>query len=263
VAPALALVLAALGVVTAGPASAAPPVNDTFSNATIVTMPTDSVTVGASNVDATLEAGESSCCFTGKTVWFKHTAADGRRLTLATTGGFDTYLAVYAPTVPGSPTVATLAHVVSNNDVSPGDTRSSVSFQPTAGVAYYVQLGSANGITQGTTSLVFAKAAVPPPPALAATTTKLTAPRKVTAGKKARITVAVSTSDGQPVNGTVTVAVSGKPTALALVNGTATMRTKKLRKPGKVTVSAAYAATSTTLASSATAKITVKKPRRT
>jgi len=57
----------------------------------------------------------------------------------------------------------------------------------------------------------------------------------------------------------VTVTVKGKATTLTLANGTATFKTGKLKKAGKITVTASYAATGTTLASTATAKIKVKK----
>jgi hypothetical protein len=254
--PAVALALTMLGVVAASPATAAP-ANDNFSNATTIATSADSVTVGANNTGATTESGEQLCCFTGKTVWFALTASDARRLTIRTTGGFNTFLAVFTASNPGSPAVNALIPLTSSDDVSAVDTSSSVAFQPTVGTTYYLQLGSANGLTEGSTSLVLTKAALP-----VASTTTLSVPRKVRAGKKATIRVSVSTAGG-PATGTVTVAVNQKITTLQLVYGTATFKTRKLRKPGKVAVAAEYQATSTTLASGALATIKVKrKPAR-
>jgi len=252
VVPAVLLGLASIGA-AAAPAWAAPPPNDTFSSATVVAMSSDTVMVAASNVEATAEAGEDLCCFTGKTVWFSFTANDARPTTIRTTGGFDTYLAVFTASNPGSPSVTTLALVSRNDNVSGADTSSSVTIQPTVGTKYYLQLGSANAGTPGSTNLVLTR---PAPPA--ATTTTLKAPRKVWVGKKATISVSVSTAGG-PASGTVTVAVDGKVTTLQLVYGTATMKTRKLRKPGKVTVAVEYQPTATTLGSRGLATIKVKR----
>jgi hypothetical protein len=103
------------------------------------------------------------------------------------------------------------------------------------------------------------KEVVGPATPAVATTTKLTVPKKVVQGKKAKITVSVTTASGAAASGTVAITVGGKTKTVTLVNGKATLTTGKLKKPGKVTVTASYAATSTTLASTATAKITVKK----
>jgi hypothetical protein len=103
-------------------------------------------------------------------------------------------------------------------------------------------------------------AVAPPPAAPVVTTTKLTAPRKVTVGRKATITVSVTAASGA-AGGTVSVTVNGKTTTLTLVNGQAKISTKRLNKPGKITISAAYAATGSTQASSATATIKVTKKK--
>jgi len=254
----LALGLSMLGGVAATPAWAVP-ANDNFSNATTVVVPSDSATVPANNVGATTESGEPLCCFTYKTVWFAYTATDARQLTIRTSGGFNTYLAVFTAGNPGAPAVNALNPVASNDDVSGSDTSSSVSIQPTAGTKYYLQLGGATNVAEGSTSLVLTKAA--PPVVTVASTTTLKAPKKVRVGKKATIVVSVGTAGG-PATGTVTVAVKGRISTLQLVNGTATLTTRKLRKPGKVTVTATYAATSTTLGSGALATIKVKpKPK--
>jgi hypothetical protein len=103
---------------------------------------------------------------------------------------------------------------------------------------------------------------VPPAPQL--TSTRLKVPKKVTQNRRVTITVSVTKSDGQPATGPVIITVAGQTITVSLVDGRATTATKRLRKPGKVKVSASYAATADAEASQATARIRVRqRPRKT
>ena len=237
-----------------------PPTNDDLVAAQAVGSPS---TTAIDNTFATVEASEkqptgSGCSDATRSVWFKYTPSASGTFVAETqaTGNPDTTLAVYSGPAAG-PTPANLVEVACDDDGGP--VRLSRATLPvTAGTTYYIQAGTF--AEKGSFQLHLTNSADQPVavPA-AATTTKLTVPKKVAAGKKATIKVAVSTAAGAPVGGTVTVTVKGKATTLTLANGTATFKTGKLKKAGKITVTASYAATSTTLASTATAKIKVKK----
>lgn len=99
-------------------------------------------------------------------------------------------------------------------------------------------------------------------PVAAATTATVTAPTKVAKGKRASITVEVLTATGLPAAGSVTVDVGGRATTVPLVDGRATLRTGRLRKVGRVVVTATYAGDDDTLGSTATRTITVKKAKK-
>lgn len=113
----------------------------------------------------------------------------------------------------------------------------------------------------GYTSSTGADVSVEVAPTVTATTLRIHAPRKVVRGRSASVGVTVTRSDGGPASGTVAVRIAGRTVTTTLVDGQATIRTPRLRKTGKVTVIAAYAATTTTLASTSTAVIKVTRRR--
>jgi hypothetical protein len=117
--------------------------------------------------------------------------------------------------------------------------------------------------TSTTRSVTVTVPTPPPPPVADRTTTTLIAPPKVSTGRRATVRVLVTTTTGATATGTVTITIGKRTKTVALVNGRATLRSSRLRKPGKVAVVASYAATSSTLASSATAKIKVRNRHRT
>jgi hypothetical protein len=99
-----------------------------------------------STVAFTGEPGELSHCGIpgGSSAWFSFIPAANGRLYLDTAGSsFNTVLAVY--TGPG-PTIATLKSLVCDNDSGPGTT-SSLNFQATNGVTYYIAVDGYNGVT--------------------------------------------------------------------------------------------------------------------
>jgi hypothetical protein len=115
--------------------------------------------------------------------------------------------------------------------------------------------------TSSTSSTQTVTVTAPPSP-LAATTTTITAPDKVFAGRRATVRVLVTTATGAPAQGTVTITIGNRTRTVPLVNGRAVLKSSRLRKTGKVVVTASYAATATTLASSDSDKIKVRnRPR--
>jgi large repetitive protein len=143
-----AVVLAAVvGVVglTAGPALAAP-VNDTFPGTTI-TGATGSIS--GTNVAATGQTGEPRVAGTGPTVsvWYTWVAPSATRVTFDVCDAtFDTMLGVYT----GS-TVGALTTIVTNDDANPTcgatDDHSLVTFTPTSGATYRIQVDGFTGAT--------------------------------------------------------------------------------------------------------------------
>lgn len=101
-----------------------------------------------STVGADKDEGEPNHCGEpgGASSWFFYKAPADGVLALDTKGSsFDTVMAVY--TGPGTD-YASLVQVTCNNDASPTDTWSQVSFPATAGVMYYIAVdgvGGANG----------------------------------------------------------------------------------------------------------------------
>ncbi len=109
----------------------APPANDNFTNAAVLTG--TSVSLTTTNLGATREAGEPAHAGNtgGKSVWWKWTAPMSALFQLDTTGStYDTLLAVYTGTA-----VSSLALVASNDNAS-GST-SLLTFPAAAGSTYY------------------------------------------------------------------------------------------------------------------------------
>ncbi|MBK5111515.1 MAG: carboxypeptidase regulatory-like domain-containing protein [Thermoleophilia bacterium] len=126
-------VFLASGFLWASNASAAPPPNDDFVNAEVLTgLPTST---SGSNVDATLEVGEPSHGLgeAGNSVWYSWTAPATGDVEVDLNGSdFDTFLAVYTGTSLGS------LSLVGQDDNSGGGLTSSLNFSATSGETYSI-----------------------------------------------------------------------------------------------------------------------------
>lgn len=161
-AAAVATVLAVVAsVFSASPAWAAPPANDAFANAEVITGPLP-ITVSGTNVDATKEplepghAGNSG----GRSVWYRWTPDTSVFVYIETCAptGFDTLLAVYTGN-----SVTGLTPVASSDDAC--SLRSRVLFTAVAGTTYHIAVDGFNGAS-GALQLVL-RASLPgpnPPP---------------------------------------------------------------------------------------------------
>lgn len=127
-------------------ASAAPPVNDNFANATAIDNGVTAYYAHflGTNVSATKEASEPNHngIVGGKSVWYKWTAPSYREMQITLTrSNFNTMISVYTGSALNS-----LTMVTQNNDISIGNTRSAVNFQPVPGMTYYIAIdGSSLG----------------------------------------------------------------------------------------------------------------------
>lgn len=121
----------------------APPANDQFSRAAVLSTGPSTVVTGT-NVLATAEPGEPRHNGTGggQSIWWRFTAPANGRVTLSTRGSnFDTILAVYRGSA-----VSSLTEVISNDDVIDGiDRVSEVSFDAISDVSYHVALDGWEG----------------------------------------------------------------------------------------------------------------------
>lgn len=129
----------AAGTISGSIALVSPP-NDFFADAAPLSGGT--VAINGTNVDASIEAGEETCCFTAATVWFRWTAPTTGGYTIDTCGSsFNTYLKVYK-----GPAIASLEKVAENDDAaacSAAPDRSAATFTAAAGTVYLIQIGSA------------------------------------------------------------------------------------------------------------------------
>jgi hypothetical protein len=136
-------VLASLAGSAAG--LAAPPSNDNFSAATVITGEQGSLS-GANkgtNVEATKEVGEPNHAGLpgGASVWYRWTAPASGRLFLSTgDSGFDTLLAVYTGAA-----VNALTEVASNDDASRFTFTSALSFIAVPGTTYEIAVDGFGG----------------------------------------------------------------------------------------------------------------------
>jgi Ca2+-binding RTX toxin-like protein len=126
-------------------ALAAPPSNDNFSAATVITGTEGSLKGPnkGTNVEATKEVGEPNHAGLpgGASVWYQWTAPANGRLFLNTGGsGFDTLLAVYTGAV-----VNALAEVTSNDDASAATLTSALSFMAIGGTTYEIAVDGFGG----------------------------------------------------------------------------------------------------------------------
>jgi hypothetical protein len=118
------------------------PVNDLFTNATLISDPVASIT--ASNVGATKEAGEPNHAgnIGGASVWWTWTPPTNGTVTIDTFGSsFDTLLAVYRGT-----SVLSLTSVASDDDWG-GLSASRVSFSAFTTTTYLIAVDGFNGAT--------------------------------------------------------------------------------------------------------------------
>lgn len=168
----------------AGPAPAAPPPNDDFSMAAVVTEPLP-FNQQLSTVDATTAAGDPNCSGSGPTVWFSYTPSTSGWVDCNTFGSdYDTTLSVYTGTA-GSLTQ------INCNDDSMG-VQSRVVVQVTSGTRYYFMVGAYAGGPGG--NLVFTvNTGVPPVVVDLAVLDSAVQPATGTASARLRVTA------GEPV----------------------------------------------------------------
>lgn len=111
-----------------------PPMNDDFASAKVLSGNTGSVT--GTNIDATTEDNEPihGGQATGHSVWWKWTAPSTGKLTVDTVGsGFDTMLSIYRGSM-----LSSLVQTASNDNGEGIGSASSVTFDVTSGMTYYV-----------------------------------------------------------------------------------------------------------------------------
>lgn len=138
-----------------------PPLNDAFASAIEIVGASGSVT--GDNTGATEEAGEPQSGTAGKTIWYKWTAPNDavpRTLklnTYSTVAVGDTTLGVFTGAAVGA-----LVEVGFNDDADVGSL-SAVSFIPSPGVTYFIQLGTFSGGEEGEIVLSWETVAFTPP----------------------------------------------------------------------------------------------------
>jgi len=141
---------AALALSVSAPAEAAPPGNDDFANAQVLTGPNP--TAFGTNVDATSEPGEPNHWSNSDgrhTVWYSWTPSSDARVSINTRGSaFDTVMAVYT----GTELAGIEATQVGSNDEEPGSNQhsSGVTLDVTGGTTYRIAV---DGYQSGTGAL--------------------------------------------------------------------------------------------------------------
>jgi hypothetical protein len=121
--------------------SKAAPTNDNFTNATIISLASGSVS--STNVAATRETGEPNKAGNvgGASVWFRWVAPSSGTVTFNTLGSsFDTIMAVYTGTI-----LTNLTLVAANDDAGNGGLTSTVTFVAAAGTEYRIGVDGYNG----------------------------------------------------------------------------------------------------------------------
>ncbi len=122
-----------------------PPLNDNFSNGTVIAGPI--VTVTGSNAGATREPGEPEIAGNpgGSSVWWTWTAPSNGTYTVTTRdSAFATLLGVYT-----GASVSALTTIADNEEGPNTGTASLVTFTATAGVVYQIAVDGFNGATGG------------------------------------------------------------------------------------------------------------------
>jgi hypothetical protein len=116
----------------------APPANDNFASAIVLTPSQNASSLGETNDGATLEAGEAETVAdadAGASVWYRWTAPVTGQVAIDTaTSGFDTLLGIYTGTA-----VNALAEVASNDDAKVPPT-SLVRFSAISGTVYRIRV---------------------------------------------------------------------------------------------------------------------------
>jgi Ca2+-binding RTX toxin-like protein len=121
----------------------APPANDDFTAATLLTDSTFASATGQTNVDATKEPGEPDHADNpgGRSVWFRWTAPTNGPTTVDTCDGdFDTVIGVYIGTAVGG-----LTEVADDDDSCVREGGSFAEFVAQAGVTYRIAVDGYNG----------------------------------------------------------------------------------------------------------------------
>lgn len=121
------------------PLFAAPPANDSFANRTIISN-TANYSLSTTNVEATTQSGEGTFnAAMGATIWWEWTAPTSNPpewVQIDTIGsGIDTILRV------NSASGVNGTQLGFNDDFYDGYTESSLTFQPTPGATYFIQVG--------------------------------------------------------------------------------------------------------------------------
>jgi hypothetical protein len=136
------------------PAVAAPPPNDDFDSATIVTEPLP-FTDETNTVEATTAPDDPNCVGQGPTVWYSFTPSVDMRIQAKTFGSdYDTTLSVYTGTR------GNLTQIACNDDAG-GTLQSSVAFDAVAGQTFFFMVGAFASGPGG--NLVFTVEVAPPP----------------------------------------------------------------------------------------------------
>lgn len=136
-------------------AFAAPPANDNFANAEVLSG--IQVHITRSNTEATKESGEPNHAFNvgGKSVWFKWTAPMSRTMSFSTNRSatnIDTLLHIYSGTMLNGLSSATF----NNNIYSPLNNKSFARLRVQQGATYYIAIDGQNdgqGAAEGTFQL--------------------------------------------------------------------------------------------------------------
>lgn len=134
-------------------AIAAPPSNDNFDNATVVTTPLPFIDT-INTVEAITAPDDPNCMGQGPTVWYSFTPTEDIRIQARTfESDYDTTLSVYTGT-PGN-----LSQIACNDDA--GSLQSSITFNAVAGQTYFFMVGAfASGVGG---NLVLTVDVAPPP----------------------------------------------------------------------------------------------------
>jgi subtilisin family serine protease len=123
--------------------SAGTPENDAFADA--IPLRAGASTLAGSTAGATKEAGEPNHAGNagGRSIWFSWKAPRAGTFAVDTRGTtFDTLLAVYR-----GPSVGSLTHVASNDNVSATDMTSRLTFSAAAGTVYWIAVDGKNGVS--------------------------------------------------------------------------------------------------------------------
>lgn len=132
------------GVRTLYGAPASIPANDSFANASTITLTGSSGSVAGTNIQASKEPGEPNHAGSagGRSVWWRFVAPASGRLTVTTLGSnFDTLLAAYTGTTVGSLTVQASNDDAETPEQNPNADRkrtSAIAFNVNAGTSYFI-----------------------------------------------------------------------------------------------------------------------------
>lgn len=165
----LLLALATVLLVMSAPALAAPPANDDFDNATVISELTYQTSINT--LTATTAADDPSCFGNGASVWYAFTPAEDMRIEADTYYSYyDTTLSVYTGER------GSLTQIACNDDVAGSYYYSAVAFDATAGETYYFMVAAYGSGTGGSAYLNVYHVPWPPPNDDIADATPITVP---------------------------------------------------------------------------------------